>query len=115
MMTWAYSGKPEMTEKLANTTIAVANENRAMVAPVGLAFANALKGKPDLKLIVDDKRHPTPAGTYLEACVIFSTLTKKSAEGARCTGIGEAKVTRQTATYLQKVAWKTVSDFFGWK
>lgn len=113
MMTWAYAGKSAMTEQLANATIAVANENRAMVVPVGRAFANALKDKPDLKLIVADNRHPTVAGTYLEACVIFSTLTKKSPEGAKCTGVGEARISRETAAYLQKAAWATVRDFFG--
>lgn len=115
MMTWAYRDKPEMTEQLANATIAVANENRAMVVPVGLAFANARKGLPDLQLIVGDNRHPTPAGTYLEACVIVSTLTKKSTVGAKCTGVGEAKISPEAAAYLQKVAWDTVRAFFGWK
>lgn len=115
MMTWAYAGKPEMTEQLANATIAVANESKAMVVPVGLAFAKALQEKPDLKLTVADKRHPSPAGTYLEACVIFSTLAKKSAEGAKCTGVGDARVSLETAVFLQKVAWKTVREFFGWQ
>ena len=115
MMTWAYADRPEMTEQLANATIAVANENRAMVVPAGLAFARALRGSPDLKLTVTDKRHPTVAGTYLEACVIFSTLAKKSAVGAKCTGIGEAQISPETAAYLQKVAWDTVREFFGWE
>lgn len=115
MMTWAYADKPEMTEQLANATIAVANANKAMVVPVGLAFAEALKGKPDLKLIVADNRHPTPVGTYLEACVIFATLAKKSPEGAKCNGIGHARISSDTAAYLQKVAWNTVSRFFGWE
>ena len=46
-MTWAYADKPEMTKQLADATIAVANENNALVIPVGLAFANALKQRPD--------------------------------------------------------------------
>ena len=114
MMTWAYAGRPEMTGQLANATIAVANENRAMVVPVGLAFANALKGRPELKLVVADNRHPTPAGTYLEGCVLFATLSGKSPVGSKCTGVGEARVTQGDARYLQEVAWQTVKDFFGW-
>ena len=114
MMTWAYADRPEMTEQLANATIAVANENRAMVVPVGLAFANALKGRPELKLTVADNRHPTPAGTYLEGCVLFATLSGKSPVGAKCSGVGEARVTKADARYLQEVAWQTVKDFFGW-
>lgn len=115
MMTWAYADRPEMTMQLANATIAVANENKAMVVPVGLAFANALKGDPGLRLTVADKRHPTVAGTYLEACVIFATLSGRSPEGAACTGIGEARISAETAAYLQKAAWDAVANFFGWE
>ncbi|MDE7372344.1 MAG: hypothetical protein K2N07_11525 [Desulfovibrio sp.] len=114
MMTWAYADKPEMTAQLANATIEVANENRAMVVPVGLAFANAQKGRPDLRLIVADNRHPTPAGTYLEGCVIFATLSGKSPVGSKCTGVGDARISEADARYLQEVAWQTVKDFFGW-
>lgn len=114
MMTWAYADKPEMTALLANATIEVANENRAMVVPVGLAFANAKKGRPDLRLIVADNRHPTPAGTYLEGCVIFATLSGKSPVGSKCTGVGDARISESDARYLQEVAWRTVKEFFGW-
>lgn len=114
MMTWAYADRPEMTEQLANATIDVANANRAMVVPVGLAFARAQREDPALKLIVADNRHPTPAGTYLEGCVIFATLTGKSPIGARCTGVGDARISPKTALFLQNVAWNTVSEFFGW-
>lgn len=115
MMTWAYADKPEMTARLADATLKVANENKAMVVPVGLAFANALKGDPGIRLTVSDKRHPTPAGTYLEACVIYATLTGKSPEGAKRATIGDVKIPGETAAYLQKIAWETTRDFFGWK
>ena len=51
-MTWAYKGRPEMTKQLADATISVANENNAMVIPVGLAFAKATEKRPQLSLIV---------------------------------------------------------------
>lgn len=115
MMTWAYAGRPEMTKELADATTKVANDNNAMVIPVGLAFANALKGKKDLKLTVEDNRHPTAAGTYLEACVLYAVLTKSSPEGADYLGGCEKPLTKDLAHYLQKVAWDTCKEFFGWK
>ncbi len=115
MMTWAYADKPEMTPQLADATIKVANENKAMVVPVGLAFANAIKGNKDIRLIVADNRHPTAAGSYLEGCVLYATLTKSSPEGADFQGGCEKPLPKEEAAYLQKVAWETVSDFFGWK
>lgn len=114
-MTWAYADKPEMTKQLADATIAVANENNALVIPVGLAFANALKQRPDLKLTVADNRHPTSAGTYLEAATILAALTKKSPEGASYLGECEKPLTEKDAAFLQKVAWDTVKNFYGWK
>ena len=115
LLTWAYADKPEMTKQLADATIAVANENNALVIPVGLAFANALKQRPDLKLTVADNRHPTSAGTYLEAATILAALTKKSPEGASYLGGCEKPLTEKDAAFLQKVAWDTVKNFYGWK
>mgnify|MGYP000506080547 CR=1 FL=1 len=107
-MTWAYADKPEMTKQLADATIAVANENNAMVIPVGLAFANALKQRPELKMTVADNRHPTAAGTYLEAATILAALTKKSPEGSSYLGGCEKPLKEKDAAFLQKVAWDTV-------
>ncbi len=115
MLTWAFPGKPEMTRQLADATIKVANDNDIMVVPVGLAFAEALKGKPDTKLIIADNRHPSVAGTYLEACVLYATLLKKSPEGLPWYGLGELQLPKDEAQYLQKTAWETVTAFFGWK
>lgn len=114
-MTWAYADKPEMTKQLADATIAVANENNAMVIPVGLAFANALKQRPELKMTVADNRHPTAAGTYLEAATILAALTKKSPEGSSYLGGCEKPLKEKDAAFLQKVAWDTVKGFYGWK
>jgi hypothetical protein len=103
MMTWAYAGKPEMTQQLADATTSVANENNAMVVPVGLAFAKSLKIRPELKMTVADNRHPTAAGSYLEGAVLYATLTHKSPEGAEFLGGCEKPLTPEVAAHLQKV------------
>ena len=104
-----------MTKQLADATIKVANENKAMVIPVGLAFANALKVRPDLKLTVADNRHPTAAGSYLDGAVIYAALTKSSPEGPNFLGGCEKPLAQNDAQFLQGIAWKTVKDFYGWK
>ena len=113
MMTWAYKDKPEMTKALADATTTVANANHAMVVPVGLAFARALRERPDLGMTVADNRHPTAAGSYLEGAVLFATLTKTSPEGAKFNG--GKPLSDKDAAFLQRVAWETVTEFFGWK
>lgn len=115
MATWAYKGRPEMTAQLMDATTKVANDNKAMTVPVGLAFAKSLAGRPDLTMTIADNRHPTAAGTYLEACVLFATLTKTSPEGADFVGACEKPLAKEDAAWLQKVAWQTVQEFFGWK
>ena len=114
MMTWAYKGRPEMTQQLADATTAVANENNAMVVPVGLAFAKSLAERPDLTMTVADNRHPTAAGTYLEGAVLYATLTHRSPEGAQFFGGCEKPLSEADAKHLQSVAWRTVKEFFGW-
>ena len=115
LMTWAYADKPEMTKQLADATIRVANENKALVIPVGLAFAQALKERPDLKLTVEDNRHPTATGSYLEGAVIFAALTHTSPEGAPFLGGCEKPLAKKDAQFLQTIAWKTVKESYEWK
>lgn len=115
LATWAYHGRPEMTAQLMDATTEVANENRAMTIPAGLAFARALKGRPDLVMTQPDNRHPTMLGTYLEGAVMFAALTHMSPEGSSFRGGCAMALTDKDAAYLQKVAWETVKEFYGWK
>lgn len=86
-----------------------------MVIPAGLAFAESLKACPDLPLTIEDNRHPTAAGTYIEGAVIYAALTGKSPVGAIYLGGCEKPLKAEDARFLQEIAWKTVKDFYGWK
>lgn len=105
-MTWAYSDKPEMIEVLAREYLKAGRDNQALVVPAGLAFKRALEGRPDLKLHVRDRRHPSPEGTYLAACTVLASLYGINPMGNRFT----ADLPADVAAYLQKVAWETASD-----
>jgi len=106
-MSWAYADKPEMTEQLAAEYVKAGRANTALVVPAGLAFANALQKRPDIVLTVADKRHPTPAGTYLAACTVLASVYKVNPVGNKYT----AGLPSDVATYLQTVAWDTVRAF----
>jgi hypothetical protein len=108
-MSWAYADKPEMTAQLAEAYTIAGNANNALVIPAGLAFARALAKQPELNLYVADKRHPTLAGTYLGACVVFAALTGRSPVGNPYL----AGIDAPTARFLQTVAWETVQDYYG--
>lgn len=115
VMTWAKQDKPEDTKKLADATINEANANDVIVLPVGLAFAESLKRKPELILHQKDKSHPTAAGSYLYGAMIYSLLFKKSPEGFKYLGECEKPLKPEDAKHLQTVAWDVLKEFYGWK
>lgn len=109
LMTWAYADRPEMTAALAEAYTTAGNDNDAFVIPVGLAFAAALAQRPDIRLHMDDKRHPSLAGTYLAACTVYMALFRRSPVGlAHRAGLEET-----TAAFLQSTAVEAVSAWVG--
>lgn len=107
-MSWAYADKPEMTAQLSDAYTTAGNDNNALVIPAGLAFARSIAKRPELNLYAADKRHPSPAGTYLAACVTFAALYKQSPAG----NAYRATIDPATAAFLQDVAWETVQDYY---
>ena len=115
VMTWPKQDKPEDIQKLADNTIKVANKAKMMVVPVGLAFAEVRKSRPELVMHMPDKSHPTAAGTYLYGAVLYSTLFHRSPADINYLGECEKPLPPETAAFLRKVAWNTVTEFYGWK
>ncbi len=115
VLTWAKQDKPEDTRKLADATISEANANNAIVLPVGLAFAQAIKERPDLVLHHTDKSHPSAAGSYLYGAMIYSLLFKKSPEGFQFPGDCAKPIATEDAKFLQQIAWRVTKEFYGWQ
>lgn len=115
-MTHAYvkpnkDASPEMMRKVEAMYVAAGNEISALVIPVGLAFEEAYRQKPDLQLHKTyDGSHPDLIGTYLAACVVYASLYGKSPAGNGYDYFG--KVDKETAALLQRVAWETVTKFY---
>jgi len=107
-MTWAYEDRPEMTTALAEQYTLAGNANGTLVVPAGLAFAKSRSERPELQLYQADKRHPSPAGTYLAALTIFASIYDKSPLGS-APGDG---MDAETSTFLQNIAWQTVEEYF---
>ena len=105
LMTWQRPdslGYGVTTANLAAAYDQIGSQLGARVAPAGLAFARSLAGRPDLTLNIGDG-HPTMAGTYLAACVLYGTLFHRSPVGIAAGAVGGGD-----RTYLQKVAAKTL-------
>jgi hypothetical protein len=58
----------DMFGKTQDMMLSVGNEMGALIIPVGLAYKEAYRQRPDIKLQMDyDSSHPTVAGQYLAA------------------------------------------------
>jgi arylsulfatase A-like enzyme len=111
--TWARAAQPEMQDGLTATYAALARNAApaadgspgGLVVPVGNAWRAALSLVPPPVLHVADGSHPTPAGTYLAACVFYGVIHGASPVGlsGRFAGLDDA-----TARRLQEVAWASV-------
>jgi hypothetical protein len=75
----------------------------AELAPSAIAWKRALTARPDLELWLPDGSHPSPAGSYLAACVLYKVLYGASPSGVRFTGGLHAR----DAAFLQEVAATT--------
>jgi hypothetical protein len=106
-LTWAREHRPSMQEGLNKAYLDIAGQLDATVAPVGMAWAQALAADPELKLHSPDKSHPSQAGTYLSACVFYAVIHGQSPVGLPGTC---ARLTDRQARPLQQVAWQVVQQ-----
>ncbi|MFK8030210.1 MAG: DUF4886 domain-containing protein [Gammaproteobacteria bacterium] len=110
-MTWAYTGAPEMTQKLDKSYTETGNELNALVVPVGRAFARVTQNHADIPLRISDKKHPSLAGSYLAACVFYASLYGQSPVGLSYT----AGLDKAVAFKLQEAAADSVEEYFGYQ
>ena len=93
-------GSPAAMQAGLNSTYAsVANRIGAILAPVGIAWEKAQQDSPKIRLL-DGTQHPSPAGTYLAAAVLFRVMF--DASPAESTYYGG--VPKEIAIQLQRVA-----------
>ncbi len=116
-MTHAYvpphkQAKPDNMRLTEAHYLAAGNAVNALIIPVGLAFEEAYRRRPEMKLHKDfDGSHPELTGTYLAACVVYASVYGKPALGNSYDYYG--KISKEDAAFLQQVADDTVKKFFG--
>jgi hypothetical protein len=100
-----------MIDDIASLYIETGNQIDALVIPVGLAFAEAYRRRPDMRLHVTfDGSHPNMLGTYLAASTVLASVYGVSPVGNSYTYFGE--VPADDALFLQQVAQDTVTQFY---
>jgi hypothetical protein len=90
----------EGTQRRVNSSyLKMAQDNLALVAPVGEAWLMVREERPDIALYADNT-HPNPTGTYLAACVFYATIFQSPCSGAAV----PRPVNQSSAALLQKTA-----------
>lgn len=89
-LTWAHrtpdgsAFDTAMQDGLTTVYRRVAQENDALLAPVGEAWRRWYQRHPSDALHAEDGSHPNELGTYLAGCVFYAVLTQKSPVGLPC-------------------------------
>jgi Secretion system C-terminal sorting domain len=89
--------------------VQMAHDNNAVTAPCGEAWRNVIATTPTYDLYIADESHPSLYGSYLNACVFYATMFRKSPVGLPYM----ASLPTGDAYFLQQVAAATVFDSMG--
>jgi hypothetical protein len=74
-MTWAREKVPQYQEQISKVYTEIAQENSAVLVPVGEAWELARKLRPTLELYNPDGSHPSNLGALLTAIVFVGAIT----------------------------------------
>ena len=96
-----------MQTRLVDGYTGLATELGARVAPVGMAWWLEHTYHPQVGLWAGDGVHPTAAGSYLAACVLYAELTGRSPASSSFTG-GLAPL---QADIIKRLAWSAVNSW----
>jgi hypothetical protein len=83
LMTWKDRDDPDRIQNaLDNAFLEFRKTHGVILVPVSSAWTITRKTAPEINLYFDDNHHPSKEGSYLEACVVYATLSPRSPEGA---------------------------------
>ena len=95
-----------MQERLRESYMQMTHDNNAVVAPVGIAWKKVMDSIPSIWLYISDSSHPVIPGSYLESCVLYSSIFHKKTFGCTYTD----GLTTSVAHTLQQVSDRVVFD-----
>lgn len=114
-LTWTYGDVPQLQDSVTHIYTRIAQHVGTLVAPVGVAWKQALQVQPTLPLYLPDSLHPAPMGTYLAANTMFAALYRHTPVGlAGLQAIGDTNIVTldsATAAMLQTTAWTVTQPY----
>ena len=98
-----------MQDQLRNRYLQMGYDNGAMVAPCGETWRDVIATNPTFDLYMADESHPSLYGSYLNACVFYASIFRRSPVGLTYYG----GLPQADAQFLQQMAAATVLDSMG--
>jgi len=96
-----------MQGRLRESYLEMGVDNMASVSPVGIAWQKTREVTGDtINLYSSDESHPSIYGSYLAACVFYTSIFKSSPENNSFI----STLSDTTAHLLQQIAYKVVTD-----
>jgi len=102
-MTWARQHSPATQQAITDAYTTIGREIGAIIVPVGLVWQRFLADHDRPVLYDRDQSHPSPAGSYLAACVFLAALLKTSPVGIEA---GPGGLDASDRASLQGAAWR---------
>ncbi len=112
-MTWARPDTPGPQAWWTDSYVAIAKELNAECAPAGMALDKVKQALPHLQMFQDQGGHPTPAATYLVACVFYATIYDQTPQGLApqvTMSSGTVALAPSDATVMQRCAWQALQE-----
>lgn len=96
-----------MQQRLRESYLLFANDFNSSASPVGVAWKRMRDTNPAVNLYSADESHPSINGSFLAACVFYSSIFKKSCTTNQYLPAG---VTNSDMVTMQTIATNTVLD-----
>lgn len=104
---WGQRGRQWEGEYVHDIYAGIASRTSACIAPVGLAWDNALS-KKRIVMHAPDGNHANQTGAFLAALVLFQTITGESAENLP--QLNSYDIKADTQLFLRSIAAQTISE-----
>ncbi|OSZ78391.1 hypothetical protein CAP35_09065 [Chitinophagaceae bacterium IBVUCB1] len=97
-----------MQQRLRESYLQMAQDNNAIVSPVGAAWKQVRDSFSSIDLYSPDESHPSVSGTYLAACVFYASIFHKNPIASTFNN----GLPATDANNLKRIAGKVVLDSF---
>ncbi len=100
-----------MDNLLRDRYTTMANENNAMVSPVGAVWRYLRENHPEIELYQSDESHPTLEGSYVAACTFYTAIFRKNPELITFNGGVSVTVANQIRQATKLIVYDSLSHW----